>query len=269
VSDGGLSYHDTAQILRRLGSVTEDVVLIGGQAVHFWVNAYAARDPFLSQGAPFTSKDVDFCGSAKAAAAAAVALGGTLRTPTLDEATPNTGLVTFKHSGEEYEIDFLDKPHGVAVADVTRMSPTVDAGVGDVRFKVLSPVLCMESRFCNTSLPGYDSEHAWRQLQASIVCARESLRDISTVAPRAFLRLAERVFWFARISPQARDVYERRRIDPLEAIPRDLVLPAFEKFYSLRLPQMRTIVARERERRERDQARRRVQAEKKRQRQDG
>jgi len=159
VSGRKLSYEDTAGILERLGPLAQQVVLVGGQAVHFWVSFYATRDASLADGAPFTSKDVDFCGSATQARAAAAALGGTAMCPTMDDATPNTGLVTFTHAGEEHEIDFIAQPFGIEIADVERTAITVRTGEPGVPFKVLSPVLCMESRVCTTSLTGYTSPH--------------------------------------------------------------------------------------------------------------
>lgn len=206
-----LSYDDTAEILVRLGSVAEDVVLIGGQALHFWVSQYAARDSFLSSGAPFTSKDVDFCGDAKKARAAAEALGGEVCVPSLDDATPSTALVRFEHSGARHEIDFLDKPDGIARTDVERMSLLVYTGIGEGRFRVLPPILCMESRVCNTSLPGYTTPHALRQLRASIVCARELGRPEPGLVTFYAQRLPQMGTILARERARRRAMAEARR----------------------------------------------------------
>jgi hypothetical protein len=269
VSGARLSYQDTIGILERLGPTATEIVLIGGQAVHFWVNYYATRDATLTSGAPFTSKDVDFCGDARQARAAAEALGGTASCRTLDDATPNTGLVTFTYGGEEHEIDFLDRPHGIERADVERMAITVRTSAEGSSFRVLSPVLCMESRVCNTSLAGYTSEHALRQLRASIICAREFLTDLAAAEDsRSFLRLCERVFHFARGNrrhPQPKGVFDEQGIDPFAAVPRTLpvdVMPGtpplarLTNFYARRLPRMEAILAADRDRRRRDRERR-------------
>ena len=47
----------TREVLRRLGDLTEQLVLIGGQALAFWAERYADR--FTISG-PVNSKDIDF-----------------------------------------------------------------------------------------------------------------------------------------------------------------------------------------------------------------
>jgi hypothetical protein len=59
--------------------------------------------------APFTSKDIDFCGDVRAVRIWADRLGGTSRIATMDDHTPNTGVVTFlDDDGVKRTIDFLD-----------------------------------------------------------------------------------------------------------------------------------------------------------------
>jgi hypothetical protein len=61
-----LSYADIKPVLARLGDLTEDIVLVGGQAVSFWVDFYSGRDPELARLVPLASKDIDFCGDVRA-----------------------------------------------------------------------------------------------------------------------------------------------------------------------------------------------------------
>ncbi len=70
-------------------------MLVGGQAVNFWASFYQGRVPALAREAPFTSKDIDFCGDERAVRDCAERLGGTPRVATFDDATPNTGTVVF------------------------------------------------------------------------------------------------------------------------------------------------------------------------------
>ncbi len=257
-SDHGLSYQDTAEILARLGPLTQRIVLIGGQAVHFWVDRYAARIPELSQGV-YTSKDVDFCGTSEDAKAAAEALGGEFILPTLDDLTPNTGVVEFPLGGGQERIDFLDQPFGVPREDARRTSLLVETGFNNTQFRVLNPLMCLRSRVCNTSLPGYTSVHALRQLHAALSCAREFLIDAienaaTNRAGGAFFRLAEQLFWLARgtrRAPQARRLFDDFQVDVFDAMPRQCRDPALESFYTLRLPQMLRQLQVERERRKR------------------
>jgi hypothetical protein len=45
--------------------MADDVVLIGGQAWSFWAELFEQCSAELAQGAPYTSKDIDFFGSAE------------------------------------------------------------------------------------------------------------------------------------------------------------------------------------------------------------
>ena len=68
---------------------------MGGQAVNFWASYYERRVPELARDAPYTSKDIDFCGDRRAVRLCAERLGGVARLPGLDDATPNSGTVVY------------------------------------------------------------------------------------------------------------------------------------------------------------------------------
>ncbi|HXP99674.1 MAG TPA: hypothetical protein VN845_06380 [Solirubrobacteraceae bacterium] len=98
----------------------------------------------------------------------------------------------------------------------------------------------MESRVHNSVLPKKQTDLAWRQLRASIPCARAFsqllLDQRGEAAIRDVLKLNERTFRFAqedRCSKLAAD----RDIETFDAVLDDDRLP--EKFRTLRLPQMR------------------------------
>ena len=55
------TYGEIADYLARLGR--DDLVLVGGQAIGFWVERYIDRVPELEAGAPYASKDIDLRGS--------------------------------------------------------------------------------------------------------------------------------------------------------------------------------------------------------------
>lgn len=61
--------------LQRLSPLREEIVLIGGQALNLWTEHYATA-PGIAEKRPFTSKDVDFCGTHEHATRTAQLLGG-------------------------------------------------------------------------------------------------------------------------------------------------------------------------------------------------
>jgi hypothetical protein len=240
-----LSYADLKPVLERLGDLTSEIVLVGGQAVSFWVDFYAAQVPALARLAPLTTADIDFVGDRRAVTICAERLDGTAKLPDLDDHTPNTGMVKFVDAaGEKQNIDFIDQPHGLRAREVYRMAVPVRVLDGrgrptSVTFLVMQPVLVMESRVHNTmGLPGYRSPHSLQQLSASVACAGEYLRGLLDAGEvRAVLRLNERIFTFCLKDRDGRLVHAKHGVDPFEAVVADDDrLPA--KFGKTRYPQM-------------------------------
>jgi hypothetical protein len=254
-----LSYLDVRPVLAKIADLERELVLVGGQAVNFWASFYQGRVPALAREAPFTSKDIDFCGDQRAVRVCAERLGGTPRVATFDDATPNSGTVVFVDAaGITRTLDVVSAPFGLDAAEVHGTAVPVElpddarASAG-VRFYVMHPVLCMESRVHNVvGLPGaYDTEQGRKQLRVSILFAREFLVDIldgridAEDPARTVLKLNERIFRFCTRDRHARELYRATGVDPAAVIVDDARLaPAFRE---RRLPQMREqLAARER-----------------------
>ena len=250
-----LSYLDVRPVLAKIVDLERDLVLVGGQAVNFWASLYQARVPALAREAPFTSKDIDFCGDQRAVRACAERLGGTPRVATFDDATPNSGTVVFVDAaGVTRTLDVVTAPYGLDSAEVHDTAVPVelpdDTGASaGVRFYVMHPVLCMESRVHNVvGLPGaYDTELGRKQLRLSILFAREFLLDVLDARvgaddpARTALKLNERIFRFCMRDHHAKDLYREKGIDPAAAILDDARLPA--AFLEKRLPRLREQLA--------------------------
>jgi hypothetical protein len=230
-----LSYADIKPVLERLGDLTERIVLVGGQAVSFWVDFYAAQEPALARLAPLTTADIDFLGDKRAVSICAERLDGSAKLPDA--------------AGEQQNIDFIDQPYGLAAREVYRMA--VPVRVLDKRgrptslsFLVMQPVLVMESRVHNTmGLPGYRSAHSLQQLRASVACARQYLLGLLDAGEvRAVLKLSERIFTFCLKDRDGREVDAEHGVDPFAAVlANDDRLPA--RFRETRYPQMQRELA--------------------------
>jgi hypothetical protein len=227
-----LSEKDVEWVLRALEPLSGDrtIVLVGGQAIAFWTRFLALRSPEIGALGPLTSKDIDFEGSARAARQAAVLLGGTARIASLDDQTPNTGIVVFRDSeGIEREIDFINEPLGLRARDVrdTAVRVLISGGAPsiDVPLWVMHPERCMESRIYNVQILHHADEFAMRQLSASVACAREWSRfllDDRSRSPgeavRAVLRLNERIFRKCLRDLHFRAIYREGIVDPFDAV---------------------------------------------------
>lgn len=207
-------------VLQCLGDLTSAIVLVGGQALAFWVAQYADR---FSPPGPINSKDIDFCGSQADVKTAAARLGGTYQVPEPFAHTPNTGIVQFvDSSGHDRRIDFLDAPYGLDYVNVAKRSVEVHVPLreGSVTFRVMHPIHCLQSRISNIGgLPDYRTAHGLNQARASVSCAREFIRDVlDHEGPRAAGRLNEDVYRFAWGNLHARNVFRDYGIDAFEAV---------------------------------------------------
>lgn len=244
---GALDHRATLAVLARLEALTDELVIVGGQAVNFWAERYIPRVNELATNAPYTSKDIDVCGGPADVRRIAGMLHGEAHVAEQFDPSLNVGVVLAKDEhGDMVRIDVLRAPAGLDGAEVRRLSLGFRASGPEGRvilLRVMHPVLSMESRAFNTALlPGYARPQGLKQLRASVLCAREFLREILRDGHgRDVLKLNERIFRFRRYQEAARLVLERHGIDVFEAVLDDPALP--EAFRTVRLPQMRAAMA--------------------------
>ena len=244
-----LRHEEVQRILGLLEPLSADrsIVLVGGQAVAFWTRFLGERSSDIAAFAPLTSKDIDFEGNARAVQRTADLLGARMRLASMDDHTPNTGIVLFVDAdGIERELDFIDQPLGLRSRDIRDTAvrliiPTNEAG-REATVWVMHPERCMESRIYNAQILHKTDELAMRQLEVSIVCAREWSRylladDASPERARAVLRINERIFRKCMRDMHFRAAELGLGIDPFDAVLVDQALPA--QFRERRYPQMR------------------------------
>lgn len=208
--------------------------------------------PELAADAPYTSGDVDVLGDKAKVHECAVRLQGqAVYSRNLTE--PRAGHVVFHdHAGNELEIDFMARLEGVSAGVVERTSIRIDLFDNEGQptggyFWVMQPVFCMESRIKNVmNLPKhYNTPHGLKQLRASVICAREYLKDLVAEAQsdeeqKKIIDLNEEVFRFctkdwegsrAHLVPGA--------ADPFSAIVVDGELEKLTNFRLQRYPRMK------------------------------
>jgi hypothetical protein len=240
---------EVRRILRDLKPLSEQrhIILVGGQAVAFWA-AFFELEKAAKEEKLFTSKDIDFEGAARSVRKAGELLRGEVRLATIDDHTPNTGVVLFKDSdGEERTADFLSAPYGLDARDVRDSALKVMVsdpdGAEQVPVWIMHPERCMESRVYNVVGLKQSGQIAMDQLKRSVVCAREFSRQIlddtdlgEAERIRAVLRLNERIYKKCLHDRSFRAVYLDHGVDPFEAVLVDGRLP--DNFLEKRHPQM-------------------------------
>ena len=218
-------------------------MLVGGQAIGFWDSYFFADE---RDTPPLTSKDLDFVGSRQDVRGCAQRLDGTAIVATIDDITPSAGVVRFIDAASVVrDIDVMETCFGVDDATLHRTAVEVelleDDGTGSGKwFRVMHPVLCLQSRVSNTmGLPGYETPHALRQVAASIRCARTYLERVllPTAGARPVLDWNEAIFRFVTRHRHGRMMALRHpTLDPFDAVLLDHRLP--REFVDLRYPQM-------------------------------
>jgi hypothetical protein len=182
------------------------LILVGGQALAFWLRYLASIYAEAADAEALASKEIDFEGASRTVVLAAELVAGEAKLPTMDDHTPNTGLVLFTDAdGVDREIDFIDQPLGLRGRDVRDTAVLVElralAIAPAVQVGIMHPERCMASRVMNLIILGKTQSLAMRQLRASILCARLWSRFIldDEALPlkdrvRAVLRINERSF---------------------------------------------------------------------------
>lgn len=240
-----LRIDETERILARLEQVVHDrrVVLVGGQAVAIWASKLEGRiaDALVDAVA---SRDIDLLGNSSDLRQSAELLDARVRVAKWEDRTPLTGVAIFLDSeGHERRLDVMTSVYGMNAEDIRQTAIEAELVIDEdrrVNVWIMHPERCMESRVHNSVLANKQTDLAWRQLRASILCARAFsqllLDERGEAAVRDVLKLNERIFRFAqedRCSKLASD----RGIEAFDAVLEDERLP--EKFRTVRLSQMR------------------------------
>src|SRR5947207_4897015 len=119
-----------ADVKTILGLCSAEGVLVGGQALAFWVDHLGVRRPQELEIA--VTADADFIGDSALAKKLGEALGWKWWIPNLDDATPQTGNVTHTLAdGSIKQIDLLSELSGLPTFDDKRRAMTMD--VAEIR----------------------------------------------------------------------------------------------------------------------------------------
>jgi len=141
-----------------------------------------------------------------------------------------SAVVDVFFAGKRRQVQFLSGVFGLRVTEAKRSSQLVE--VAGVRFSVLDPIACLESRVHNSfGLLGRHGERDLQPVRLAIRVSRHRIQVVAKTHARAALRMAERVFELAG-SEGAMKLFVNDSIDVLQAIP-EIGMPP--EFYARRL----------------------------------
>jgi len=203
------------RLLRNAGKA----VLVGGQALAFWIAYYSVQ----IEDAPdaVISKDADFLGDRDDAHRFSLAIGGTVDYPKTMSIL--AGVVRKRISPtEEFEVDILRTLNGLDPATVRKHAKEISDSGRNARYFVMSPVDCLVSRLENlrTIAAKQTATGAWQARVAIRVAHAHVEALLAAEQEKAAIRAATEILR-AATHAMGMNAFKRHGIDVLEAVPID------------------------------------------------
>jgi hypothetical protein len=206
-----------ADELERLLQNAGRAVLVGGQALAFWIAFYAVQIDDVP-GAIVT-KDADFLGGREDAHRFSIVIGGTLEYP--ENMSLLAGVVRKKISAtEEFEVDVLRTLNGLSATDVRKHAKEIADSTSGARYLVMSPIDCLISRLENLrSIAQKQTEEGVRQAQVAVRAARACINELlKNGQERQAIRSATEILR-AATHAMGMNAFRKYGIDVLESVP--------------------------------------------------
>jgi hypothetical protein len=210
-------------------------VLIGGQAVAFWIRYFN-----IESRLPGLTGDVDYLGTKAEAkrASSQLKLRHRLNIATLDDATPNTAVLSVDMEGypDPVLIDYLASIIGIESKDIEKTAILVEFQGKPLR--VLHPLLLLQAKIWNLyRLEEKRTPEGIEQARLAIEIAAAFIRE-ADIDQKELLNAIEATGKFAATTPAR--FARRYGLDCMQAIPdtvfKEGVLP--EAFHKKRWPQI-------------------------------
>lgn len=160
-----------------LASLSSESVLVGGQALAFWVNHYNVALPSIFSGA--ISDDADILGTKEDVSAIAKGAQGVAKFEPQGSLSALIGHVTIPISGESFvNVDVLHRLVGIKATTVRE-----HASIGhleDISFRVMHPIDVLISRVENlATIPDKQNDEGVSQLRLAIMVAAQYIKELS------------------------------------------------------------------------------------------
>jgi hypothetical protein len=211
-------------VQRLLAAAGPNLILVGGQALAFWMSRYDVHAP---EAFAFVSRDMDFlahsAGDKAEVMRLAQVLGGQAVIPHEKALTALVGQAVRSLDGKQYiNVDVVFKIYGANTELVRKAA--VDVNDADLLFRVMHPMDVLKSRLDNLyGLKEKQTPLGQVQLEAAIRVAQRFQRSIADEHPSnasarsPVLRFAKFIESLA-LSDAGRKVAERNRIFIADAI---------------------------------------------------
>lgn len=202
-----------------LVSLSSQSVLIGGQALAFWVNHYKVQQPSVLTGA--ISDDADILGTRDDLKSIALKTKGIAEYEPQHSLSALIGHVTIPISEKLFvNVDVLHKIVGIKADQVRDHASTGE--LGDIRFRVMHPIDVLISRTENlATLSDKQNDEGIAQLRLAIMVSAQYIRELSELpedGQKHAMRVIERIVKLAK-SGSGRKCAKQFGICFLDALP--------------------------------------------------
>jgi hypothetical protein len=239
-----------ALVEKLLRATPADVVLVGGQALAFWVHRFnLVLPPHVSS----ISADTDFL--ARSAADKATVqhfsriLNGSTLFPNERALTALVGQAYFDISDDEFiNVDVIHKVVGIAASKIRQRAVRASAGQGDGEFLVMHPLDVLHSRLMNLyKLVDKQNPKGRMQLQMAIDVGREFLRtEAAGLSPDDIAQRSPLQGYVSAIAKMAGDDAGRKVATRFGAHVADAIDPALiptGPFWTRRWPTLKLLMS--------------------------
>lgn len=240
---------DLSLVTSQVAKDPSRLVLVGGQALETWGVFFDVLAP-TGDRHPLT-EDADWLGNAADANWLCTLLGKEtteLQIPKMDDHGPSSALAFLKTAdGRVLMMDFLHTVMGLQEVEIRKLAipVSVDGGV----MHVLHPLLCLESRMANLKhLPAKRGGNGPMQAvwALNIVSAYLAHIQAQQMPERQITRAIHRVGELAEFK-SGRYCYLNFDLDPLSAVPDEVVAHIGGRFATEDWPRTKERIARKRE----------------------
>lgn len=226
----------TETLKQLLHAASENVVLVGGQALSFWVNFYSI-DLSSHHIVGAISRDADFLGERKDVKHIAEGVSGKTIYPSERAMTVIAGQVVMRLDQNEYlNIDVIHRVVGIDANAVRKRA--LPAEFDGVPFRVMHPLDVLKSRIENiATLQDKQTPEGITQAKLALQVANKFIKTIAgnVDGQKSALKAIEAIVNIAKSSAGCKCVREFG-IDFFQAIPQNAIKD--EQFHQIRWPRL-------------------------------
>lgn len=240
---------DLPAFFKALQKSPHPAVLVGGQSLTFWVDFFKISIPKIDT--PYLTQDVDVFATKHDAQIVARELHGTFATPSLDNVTPNTAIVTYvTPDGRKLFVDFMGNLIGLRNEEIRKTAVEMEhPEYGLIR--VLHPTLVLKSRIVNLHrLAQKRNSNGVEQARLAVPVVKAFLEyyagnGMAGAKPDKFL--IDRIMWLhdLALTDAGKFVYAEWGIDVMQAASMDIVQN--KDFHTQQKPRMEAEIVTKRE----------------------